>query len=174
MSGSSPTLPGRAPSPEAVAALEEGLRRFRKGDPDGAHQKFGEAHRRTPSDPRIQSWYGLTLVLVEKNSILGMVLVDEAVRNGRPDPELIINQSRVAMSLGQRMRAVRALERGLVLYPGQPELVATREALGRRHTLVLPFLSRRNWLNRVLGRIHYKWTSRRAARADSSPPDGEG
>jgi len=174
VSGSSPSSSGRVPPPEAAAALEEGLRRFREGDPEGAHQKFGEAHRRAPSDPRIQSWYGLTLVLVEKNSILGMVLVDDAVRNGRPDPELIINQSRVAMSLGQRMRAVRALERGLVLYPGQPELVATREALGRRHPPVLPFLSRRNWMNRLLGRIHYKWISRRAAPGDSSPPDGEG
>lgn len=174
MSGSSPSPSGRAPPPEASAALEEGLRRFREGDPEGAHLKFGEAHRRAPSDPRIQSWYGLTLVLVEKNSILGMVLVDDAVRNGRPEPELIINQSRVAMSLGQRMRAVRALERGLVLYPGHPELVATRDALGRRHRPVLPFLSRRNWLNRLLGRIHYEWISRRAATGDRSPPDGEG
>jgi hypothetical protein len=51
------------------------------------------------------------------------------------------------MSLGQRIRAVRALERGLALYPGQPELVAAREALGRRHRPALPFLSRRNWMN---------------------------
>jgi hypothetical protein len=78
------------------------------------------------------------------------------------------------MSLGQRIRVVRALERGLAQFPGHPELVAAREALGRRHRPVLPFLSRRNWLNRVLGRIHYRWTSRRAARGDSSPPDGEG
>jgi tetratricopeptide (TPR) repeat protein len=174
MTGPSPSSTGRVLPPEAAAALEEGLRRFREGDQEGAHEKFGQAYRRAPSDPRVQSWYGMTLVLVEKNSILGMVLVDEAVRNARPDPELVINQSRVAMSLGQRVRAVRALERGLALYPGQPELVAAREALGRRHRPVLPFLSRSNWLNRLLGRIHYRWTLRRAARRDSSPPDGEG
>jgi len=174
VTGSTPSSSGRVLPPEAAAALEDGLRRFREGDPEGAHEKFGQAHRRAPSDPRIQSWYGLTLVLVEKNSILGMVLVDEAVRNSRPDPDLVINQSRVAMSLGQRIRAVRALERGLALYPGQPELVAAREALGRRHRPALPFLSRRNWMNRLLGRIHHRWRSRRAARGYSSPPDGEG
>ena len=174
MTGSTPSSTGRVLPPEAAAALEDGLRRFREGDPEGAHEKFGQAHRRAPSDPRIQSWYGLTLVLVEKNSILGMVLVDEAVRHARPDPELVINQSRVAMSLGQRLRAVRALERGLALHPGNPELVAAREALGRRHRPVIPFLSRRNWLNRVLGRIHHRWISRRAARGDSSRLDGEG
>jgi hypothetical protein len=160
VTGSTPSSTGRVLPPEAAAALEDGLRRYREADPEGAHEKFGEAHRRAPSDPRIQSWYGLTLVLVEKNSILGMVLVDEAVRHARPDPELVINQSRVAMSLG--------------LHPGNPELVAAREALGRRHRPVIPFLSRRNWLNRVLGRIHHRWISRRAARGDSSRLDGEG
>jgi tetratricopeptide (TPR) repeat protein len=174
MTGSTPGSTGRALHPEAAAALEDGLRRYREGDPEGAHEKFGQAHRRAPSDPRIQSWYGLTLVLVEKNSILGMVLVDEAVRNSRPDPELIINQAQVAMSLGQRIRAVRALERGLAMYPGRPELVAAREALGRRHRPVLPFLSRSNWMNRLLGRIHYRWTLRKAARGRPSMPDGEG
>lgn len=174
MTGSTPSSTGRVLHPEAAAALEDGLRRYREGDQEGAHEKFGQAHRRAPSDPRIQSWYGLTLVLVEKNSILGMVLVDEAVRNSRPDPELIINQSQVAMSLGQRIRAVRALERGLAMYPGHPELVAAREALGRRHRPALPFLSRGNWMNRLLGRIHHRWTLRRAARGHSSTPDGEG
>ena len=174
MTGATPGSTGRVLPPEAAAALEDGLRRFREGDPEGAHERFGQAHRRAPSDPRIQSWYGLTLVLVEKNSILGMVLVDEAARTPRPDPELVINQSRVAMSLGQRVRAVRALERGLALYPGQPELVAAREALGRRHRPVLPFLSRRNWVNRLLGRIQHKWALRREARGEHSPLDGEG
>jgi Flp pilus assembly protein TadD len=174
VTGSFPISHDRAASPEAVAALEEGLRRFREGDPEGAHEKFGQAHRRAPSDPRIQSWYGLTLVLVEKNSNLGVVLVDEAVRNNRPDPELVINQSRVALALGQRMRAVRALERGLALNPGQPELLAAREAMGRRARPVLPFLSRRNWLNRMLGRIHHGWISRRGEQGADAPPDGEG
>jgi Flp pilus assembly protein TadD len=173
MTGTPPIIPDRVVPPEAVAALEEGMRRFREGDPEGAHEKFGQAYRRAPSDPRIQSWYGLTLVLVEKNSNLGEVLVDEAVRNTHPDPELVINQSHVAMALGQRVRAVRALERGLALHPGQPELVAARQALGRRQRVVLPFLSRRNWLNRLLGRIHHGWRSRRGTPGDPSSPEGE-
>ena len=164
----------RSLPPEAAAALEEGLRRFRGGDPEGAHEMFGQAHRRAPSDPRIQSWYGLTLVLVEKNSNLGVVLVDGAVRNGRPDPELVINQSRVAMALGQRVRAVRALERGLAFHPGDPDLTAARLALGTRQRPVLPFLSRRNWLNRLLGRIHYKWTARHPHSGSVPGIDGEG
>jgi tetratricopeptide (TPR) repeat protein len=170
-----PGQPGeRALPAEAAAALELGLRRYRGDDPEGAHEAFAQAYRRAASDPRIQSWYGLTLVLVEKNSNLGVVLVDGAVRTGRPDPELLINQSRVAMALGQRVRAVRALERGLALHPGNPDLTAARLALGTRQRPVVAFLSRRNWLNRLLGRIHHGWTARRSASGNASRTDGEG
>jgi Flp pilus assembly protein TadD len=168
-----PGQPGeRALPAEAATALELGLRRFRSDDPEGAHEAFAQAYRRAASDPRIQSWYGLTLVLVEKNSNLGVVLVDGA--SGRPDPELLINQSRVAMALGQRVRAVRALERGLALHPGNADLNAARLALGTRQRPVVAFLSRRNWLNRLLGRIHHGWTARRSASGKAPPTDGEG
>ena len=174
MSGA-PGQPGDRSLPaEAAAALELGLRRFRTGDPEGAHEAFAQAYRRAPSDPRVQSWYGLTLVLVEKNSNLGVVLVDGAVRTGRPDPELLVNQSRVAMALGQRVRAVRALERGLAFHPGNADLVAARLALGTRQRPVLSFLSRRNWLNRLLGRIHHGWTARRSPSGGPPRADGEG
>jgi Flp pilus assembly protein TadD len=164
----------RTGSSEAAAALEEGLRRYRAGDPEGAHEMFGQAYRRAPSDPRVQSWYGLTLVLVERNSNLGVVLADGAVRNGRPDPELVINQSRVAMALGQRVRAVRALERGLAFHPGDADLLQERTALGTRQRPVVPFLSRRNWLNRMLGRMQHGWRTRRARPGGAPRPDGEG
>jgi tetratricopeptide (TPR) repeat protein len=170
-----PGQPGdRALPAEAATALELGLRRFRNDDPEGAHEAFAQAYRRAASDPRIQSWYGLTLVLVEKNSNLGVVLVDGAVRTGRPDPELLINQSRVAMALGQRVRAVRALERGLALHPGNTDLIAARLGLGTRQRPVVSFLSRRNWLNRLLGRIHHGWSARRSASRNAPPTDGEG
>ncbi len=173
MTGSGPQG-GEGPAhAEALAALEEGVRRFQADDREGAHEMFGLAYRRAPSDVRIQSWYGLTLVLVERNSNLGVMLVDGAVRNGRPDPELVINQSRVAMALGQRVRAVRALERGLAFHPGEPTLIQARIALGTRQRPVLPFLSRRNWLNRFLGRMNHGWRMRHPRPTDSLPP-GEG
>ncbi len=174
MSGA-PLQPGpRSQPPETAAALEEGLRLFQAGDREGAHEAFGQAYRRNPSDPRVQSWYGLTLVLVEKNSNLGVVLVDGAVRNGRPETELVINQSRVAMALGQRVRAVRALERGLAFHPGDPDLIAARIGLGTRQRPVVPFLSRRNWLNRMLGRIHHGWMGRHPTSGAPPRMDGEG
>ena len=71
-----PGQPERSLPAEAAAALEDGLRRFEDGDREGAHEAFGQAYRRCPSDLRIQSWYGLTLVLVEHNMGLVMRVAD--------------------------------------------------------------------------------------------------
>jgi hypothetical protein len=163
----------RALPAEAAAALEEGLRLLAAGDPEGAHHAFGTAYRRAPSDPRVQSWYGFTLVTVERNSNLGVELADGAVRI-RPDPEIVINQARVAMALSQRLRAVRALERGLAVHPGNTQLLQARAALGTRRRPVIPFLSRRNWLNRVLGRMKHGWRQRHPRAGDDVRQDEEG
>lgn len=159
----------RPAGPEALAALEEGIRRFRRGDLDGAHEAFAGAHRRASGDPRVVSWYGVTLVLVEKNSNLGMLLADQAVRVMGPLPELALNQARVAVALGQREHAVRALERGLEASPGHPTLTAARVALGRRRRPVFPFLPRSNALNRWVGRLRHRWIGLRGEASSPSP-----
>jgi hypothetical protein len=129
-----------------------------------AHAAFRRAYRRAPSDPRVYSWFGVTLVLVEKNSTLGTELTDRAVRVAGATPELALNQSRVAVALRQRERAIRALERGLSRDPSDASLLAERDALGRRRRPVLPFLHRSNPLNRWLGSLRHRW---------STPRDGE-
>lgn len=145
------------PKAEARAALLDGVRRFEADDPVGAHALFGQAHRRDPSDPRAQSWYGLTLVLVERNSNLGVALCDRALRVVGADPELILNLARTHLALGQRDRVVRALQRGLDARPDEPCLVAALQMLGRRRRPVIPFLPRGNALNRFLGQIRHRW-----------------
>jgi hypothetical protein len=159
----------RPAGPEALSALEEGIRRFRRGDLEGAHEAFGGAHRRASGDPRVVSWYGVTLVLVEKNSNLGMLLADQAVRVAGPLPELALNQARVAVALGQREHAVRALERGLDAAPGHPALTAARVALGRRRRPVLPFLPRSSAPNRWLGKLRHRWFGLRGGPPIPSP-----
>jgi hypothetical protein len=150
---------------EARAALREGIRLYGSDDVLGAHAQFAQAHRKTPSDSRVLSWYGLTLVLVERNSTLGVALCDQAVRGAGPEPELVLNQARAHLALGLRDRAVRALRVGLAYRPDDPGLRAATEGLGRRRRPVLPFLSRGNPLNRVLGRLRHRWSG-----ASSAPP----
>ncbi len=164
----------------ARAALEEGLAAFASRDLPGAHAAFERGHRRDPRDPTCMSWYGVTLVLVERNSNLGVSLVDRALRAAGPSPELLLNSARVHLALNQRERAVRAISRGLELWPDDARLCVARDAMGTRRAPVLPFLSRNNPLNRLLGRLRNRWARRNGPVYELSPvalgvpPEGGG
>ncbi|HUL58777.1 MAG TPA: hypothetical protein VLU43_05870 [Anaeromyxobacteraceae bacterium] len=153
----------------AGGACEEGKAAFFARDLHSAHAAFERAHRRDPRDRFAMSWYGVTLVLVERNSNLGAMLCDQAVRLSGPEPELLLNQARIHLALNQRVRSVRAIERGLELWPEDPRLVAARDALGQRRAPVVPFLSRNNPLNRVLGRLRHRWRQRSVPHYELNP-----
>jgi hypothetical protein len=153
----------------ARAAQDEGRAAFAARDLTTAHAAFERAHRRDSRDPVFMSWYGVTLVLVEKNSNLGMQLVDQALRVAGPDPELLLNSARVHLALNQRVRAARAVARGLELWPEDPRLLAARDAMGTRRAPVIPFLDRSNPLNRILGRLRHRWTHRHGPVYELSP-----
>jgi tetratricopeptide (TPR) repeat protein len=150
----------RAAPPDAVAAFEDGLARYRAGDAVAAHALFERSHRKAPSEPRIMSWYGLTLVLVEKNSNLGVLYCDQALRLAGPEVELLLNQARAHLALGQRERAVRAIQRGLSTAPDDLSLKLAQASMGWRRAPVFPCLGRSNPLNRWFGRMRYRWSQR--------------
>ncbi len=164
-----PTGSERAGDATARATWEEGLAAFAARDLPGAHAAFERAHRRDPREPSYMSWYGLTLVLVERNSNLGVSLVDQALRAAGPTPELLINSARVHLALNQRERAVRAVVRGLELWPDDRRFKVARDAMGIRRPPVIPFLSRGNPLNRVLGRLRHRWSRRHVPAYELSP-----
>lgn len=153
----------------AQSAFEQGVAAFLCGDALAAHEAFERAHRRDPRDPRYMSWYGLTLVLVEKNSNLGVLLCDQALRGAGADPDLLLNQARVHLALNQRERTVRALQRGIERWPDHPGLKVARESLGWRRRPVLAFLSRNNAINRWLGGIRHRLARRPPAPRGASP-----
>jgi tetratricopeptide (TPR) repeat protein len=141
---------------QAREALEEGRRRFLEEDLLGAHACFADAYKRAPQLPPVASWYGLTLVLVERNSNLGVALCDQALRLAGPEPDLILNLARAHLALGQRDRAVRAVQRGLAAWPEDASLRSAQAELGKRQRPVIPFLPRDNPLNRMLGRMRHR------------------
>ncbi|MHB8418137.1 MAG: tetratricopeptide repeat protein [Myxococcales bacterium] len=165
--------PARAPSalkrPAAVAApgtdeqleamLASGQALHGQGLLEEAHRAFGQAHRRRPSDHRCQSWYGLTLILVERNSNLGVRYCEEAVFRGAgaQDPAAWLNLGRAFSALGYRDRAVRAFQKGLDLAPEHPGLREEMEKLGVRRKPIIGFLDRRNPVNRMLGRLRHRF-----------------
>jgi len=140
----------RQAAPGGDGPLTAGLAAFAARDLPGAHAAFERAHRIDPREPRAMSWYGVTLVLVEKNITLGVSLCDAALRVAPDDAELLLNSARVHVALRQRQRAAR-------------------DALGTRRPPVIPFLPRANPLNRLLGRLRHRWTTRHQPAYDRAP-----
>jgi hypothetical protein len=158
-----PSAPAQAAGhAEAEALLVEGVRRFELQEVDIAHGLFERAHRRAGSDPRIMSWYGVTLVIVEKNSNLGMLYCDQALRLAGPSPDLLLNQARAYLALHQRERAYRAVHRGVTQWPDHPALRLAQDAMGWRRRPVLPCFGRSNLLNRWLGKLRHRWHNYRS------------
>ena len=153
----------------AQSAFEQGKAAFLCGDAASAHAAFERAHRRDPRDPRYMSWYGLTLVVVERNSNLGVLLCDQALRSAGTDPDLLLNQARVHLALNQRERTIRAIQRGLELWPMHHGLQRARDSLGWRRRPVLPFLDRNSPLNRLLGRLRHRFSRRGGASSGPTP-----
>jgi len=145
------------PTVDPLAALEEGIRRFDAGDAAGAHAQLSAAYRRAAREPRVLSWYGLTLVLVERNSNLGVALCDQALRLSGPEPELVLNLARAHLALHQGDRVMRVLLRGVEANPDHPALAAALEAMGRRRRPILGALARSHPLNRALGKLRHRW-----------------
>jgi hypothetical protein len=150
-------------------AFEEGLRLFAERQVEQAHEQFCRAHRKAANDMRAMSWYGVTLVLVERNSNLGVSYCDQAVRMNGPTPELVLNQARVHLALNQRERAYKTVQRGMSLWPGDEQLRWAQEAMGWRRRPVFPFLGRRNILNKYLGKLRHKWRKHRAPPPEMNP-----
>lgn len=174
----SPQPVGPSTDPEALAAFEEGQRAFQARELEAAHAAFARAYRKDGRDPRFMSWHGVTLVLVEKNSNLGVQLCDQALRAAGPEPELLLNLARVHLALRQRDRVAAVVARGLERWPQDPGLLAAQAALGSRRRPVLPFLAREHPWNRALGRLRHRlWGSGPAYElspvALGTPPPGD-
>jgi len=163
------TASARGGDAAARTAHEAGVAAFAARDLASAHAAFERAHRRAPRDPVHMSWYGLTLVLVERNSNLGVQLLDQALRTAGPDPVLLLNSARAHLALNQRDRSARAIARGLELWPEDPRLLAASIAMGTRRAPVIPFLDRSNPLNRALGRLRHRRAQRSGPVYELSP-----
>lgn len=83
----------------------------------------------------------------------GVDLCREAVTAESYNADLYLNLGRVLLGAGRRREGFEILQRGLRLEPEHHGLRRVLQHMGRRKRPVLPFLSRSNPLNVLLGRM---------------------
>ena len=106
-----------------------------------------------PPRPRDLSYYGLCLALGTRHRSEAEETCRRAMEMEFYNPDLCFNLGTVYMLGGDRAAAFDAFLSGLRLQSDHPGIRRAVRRMGIRRQLAIPFLSRSNPVNRILGRL---------------------
>jgi tetratricopeptide (TPR) repeat protein len=156
--------------PDQVAAfLARGLDHCRKGEWDKGLAYLAALTQYEGSvdlPAAFYSYLGYGIALCQRRYREGINLCEHAVKKEFYKAEGFYNLARVRLLVNDRKRALEALNQGLKIEPRHRGLLRLRKTLGLRRPPVVPFLSRSNILNRLLGRLRHDLKT-------PAPPAGE-
>lgn len=157
-------------STEHTGVVEEGIALCRAGDwRRGVEllRSVAAAEGRQGELPgAFYSYLGFGVARFDRRYKEGLSLCQLAVKREFYNPENYLNLAQTYLLTGDRGGAISALRDGLKLDSQHEDLRELQRQLGFRREPVLPFLSRDNVLNRVLGKIRHTWGQGGAAAAD--------
>jgi tetratricopeptide (TPR) repeat protein len=143
----------------AEESFQQGMKAFDEGRGCEAMAYFEAAialEKRFGSEgpqARYLSQYGLCLGTVMQRRHEGVRYCKEAVSLESYNSDLQCNLGRVLMAAGLRKEAHKAFMRGLRLQPDHTGIRTALREMGIRQKPALPFLSRDNQLNIMLGKM---------------------
>ena len=146
-------------SEDIAVALHRGIDCCRRDEWDQGLLYLGQVTRageRPAGLPGLfYSYLGYGIARCQRRIEEGRKLCEHAIKVEFYQPENYLNLARTCLLAHDRSAAVRAVRRGLKVDPGSLELRALYRDLGIRGAPVIPFLSRSNLLNRILGRVRH-------------------
>ena len=138
---------------EALSQFKQGLAQLQKGFARDAVVKLKSAVELQPRNAYFVSYFGLALGLAQRKWPEAESLCVKALQLKRTVPQLYLNLADVYEYSGRTADAVEILSVGLRYTGRDSRIEAALRGFGVRRPPVLPFLSRKNVLNRCLGRI---------------------
>jgi len=102
------------------------------------------------------SYLGYGIARYERRVKEGLALCEHSIKLQFYEPENYVNLARVHLLARNRRKAVTALTQALNLNASHPGARALAREIGWRQRPVIPFLSRGNFLNRILGRMRHQ------------------
>ena len=112
-------------------------------------------------NPRMKfvSYLGLALTLSQGKSDEGLKLCEQAVKREFFDPDLYCNLGMVYLRHRMKSPAFEAFQKGLNLKPGHRRILEELERYDHRSEPVFAFLPRGHALNRLAGRLRFRFRS---------------
>ena len=138
-----------------------------------ASNAFKRAVHEDSSNAKYLSYLGLTVALLEKDIPKATKLCRASIDHSPFDPELYFNLSRVYHLAGQRVKALKTLRDGLGYEEDSPLLLMGLRRMGVRRIPPFRFLRREHLLNKVFGKLTYKFSKaipKRRSKDDTSAP----
>jgi len=139
---------------KAESICQQGIELCETENWPAAHKLFQQAYAMYPTSPKINSWLGLTTALVENKVAAGLQMCKKAVDSDVPDALFYRNMGKVYLFKKDKRSAIGVFAKGLQIDKGNKYILKEWKVLGFRRKPVIPFLSRDNKLNIILG----KWT----------------
>jgi tetratricopeptide (TPR) repeat protein len=103
--------------------------------------------------PEGLSYYGLCLAKLNNEHGRGVELCRESITLSPYHGKSYVNLARIFLMMGERKRAIEAIELGLKSNPKSAAILKFRNAIGYRRKPVIPFLPREHAVNVTLGRL---------------------
>lgn len=142
-----------------VQSFQKGLRLYKKKKFSDALICFRKAiitsniENLQYSDPIYLSYYGIALVMTDKNVKLGEKLCKVAVRNAPEAPEVFMNLGTVYERSNKKRRAINIFRSGYRRHKKHPDLLKSLQRLSPRQKSIVPFLDRDHIINKFTGII---------------------
>ena len=108
--------------------------------------------------PELLSYYGLCLIALEKDEDRGLTFCRRAVDEAGHRTDFYWNLGKAYLLLKRKTAAIEAFDRGLEI-DDDPRLFDELVRLGIRSRPPIPFLPRRHFLNRCLGKLRMRGQS---------------
>lgn len=117
---------------------------------------FNSAQRPSGELPGVYlSYLGYGIARYHNQKKEGLALCEQAVKLEFYQVDSFFNLARTAALVGERRKAIKAIERALKLDPEHKPSLELLAELGRRRSPFLRFLPREHALNRWLGRLRH-------------------
>ncbi len=140
----------------ALIEFKQGLGLLQKGYSLDAVAKLRHAASLEPHNAYFLSYLGLAVGLAQRKWAEAESLCMDALRIKRNLPQLYLNLAELYEHFGRIGEAIDILREGLRFTGRDSRLVAALRSHGVRRSPVLPFLGRKNAVNRYLGRLRSK------------------
>jgi Flp pilus assembly protein TadD len=144
----------------AVADFKLGINLLREGHSAEASKYFRHAAELEQENPYYLSFLGVSVARAQRKWAAAVKLCETALSLRRNEVQLYLNMAEVYVSAGRRDEAVEVLDKALIYFRTDARIRRARANLGMRCLPVLSFLDRGHFLNRSLGKLRRRVSSR--------------